>query len=611
VDRKANRSYFRVLLIWSDYAQHPPGFQPPSAEHPHPARLQRKIACLSLLALLPLALPPQANATCGANEACVPQGCITLKKEISINGRKDYYDANTPADAVRSPPPRNAHYRLTVRNCGTTALDRVKISDPALGLYNVKIPGSQTGRLVPGQEVIITSDSAGFGKLFTPRRCTQNGTYANVAGAEGLVVAGGVTTGTRVRDDDAAYLICKSQQPAVGIEKQVRLPGGAWVDADTADAAVVQTVGAGVEYRLVVSNVGTGGLTNIRVSDTALAIQDVMASNLLTYGQSVTVTAATPGFQNLDQIGRCTAAGDLLNTATVSATARSNASEVVSAQDPAWIKCEPVAGNPAIELKKQISLDNANGTWSDADTIDNALQGTFPQDVRYRLLITNTGDETLGNLLVDDATLGLTNISLGGALSLLEPNSTIALDASVAGFEALKQPNRCTGVETVTNTARVIATSQVDGASVADDDPAVLVCFGTPEIDLQKWVSIDGGITWLDADTDAEAAAAQVGSGVRYQFRIENVGTQVIGSFSINDPSLGLDNVLVLGTPNPGDTITIDASHTPALDQPNRCATAGNVTNTATVNGISVDTNTPVSDTDSAVVRCEQPAPTP
>jgi len=594
----------------SIHRQHPPGFQPPGAEHPHRARWQRRTACLSLLALLPLALPPQANATCGASEACVPQGCITLKKEISVDGRKNYYDANTPADAVRSVPPRNAHYRLTVRNCGTTALDRVKISDPAIGIYGVKTPGSPTGRLVPGQEVIITSDSAGFGKLFAKNRCTQDGTYPNVAGAEGFVVKGGVTTGTGVRDDDAAYLVCKTQQPAVGIEKQVRLPGGAWVDADTADAAVVQSVGAGVEYQFVVSNVGSGALTNIRVSDADLAIQDAVASNLLTYGKSVTVTAATPGFQNLDQIGRCTAAGDLLNTAMVTASARSNPALVVSAQDPAWVKCEPVAGNPAIEIKKQISFDNA--TWSDADTLDNPLQGTFPQDVFYRFLITNTGDEILENLLFNDQDLGLDDVALANVA--LRPGAEVGLTYLQSGFEALKQPNRCTAAGTFTNTAQVYATSQVDGAPVSDDDAAILVCFGTPEIDLQKQVSVDGGITWLDADTDADAVATPVGNDAQYRFLIENVGTQAIDGLAISDPSLSLANVGITGgTLDPSETRTVTSTDEgfAALDQPARCSVAGNVTNTATVYGLSVDTNTPVSDTDSAVVRCEEPANPP
>jgi hypothetical protein len=570
--------------------------------------LRLKIAGLGLAALLPLVLPLQANANNGGTAPC-----IKMKKEISIDGGVNYYDANTPSAAVTGTPPKNAHYRLTVRNCGATALAEVKVSDPTLGLFGVKIPGNQQGRLAPGHQVMITSRSTGFRKLYQPRRCTKDGIYANVASAKGRVVRpNGVVTGTIVRDDDPAYLICKSWQPAVSIEKQVRLPGGQWVDADTADEAVVQTVGAGVEYRIRITNVGSGGLTNIRVSDTNLAIQNALASKLLWSRQSVTVTAAKRGFENLSQIGRCTAAGDLLNTATVTASARSNPALVVSAQDPAWVKCEPVVGgNPAIEIKKQISFDNA--TWSDADTLDNPLQGTAPQDVFYRLLITNTGDETLGTLSDEDADLGLNNTL--DTLLTLPPNGvgTIELVSTVQGFEALEQPDRCTAAGTVTNTARVSATSQVDGAPVSDDDAAILVCFGAPEIDLQKQVSVDGGTTWADADTDAEAAAATVGNGVQYRFLIENVGTQDIDTLSISDPSLGLADVPVSGYIPAGDTLTVTAADTDfgALDQADRCAVAGDVTNTATISGTSAETNTPVSDTDSAVVRCEEPANPP
>ncbi len=153
----------------------------------------------------------------------------------------------------------------------------------------------------------------------------------------------------------------------------------------------------------------------------------------------------------------------------------------------------------------------------------------------------------------------------------------------------------------------------MDGAPVSDDDAAILVCFGTPEIDLRKEVSVDGGTTWLDADTDADAVATPVGSGVQYRFLIENVGTQDIDSLSISDPSLGLANVPVPGTLAAGDTITVTAADTDfgALDQPDRCASAGDVTNTATISGTSAETNTPVSDSDSAVVRCQGPANPP
>jgi hypothetical protein len=183
------------------------------------------------------------------------------------------------------------------------------------------------------------------------------------------------------------------------------------------------------------------------------------------------------------------------------------------------------------------------------------------------------------------------------------------LTSGLPNFSALHQPSRCTAPGQFTNTAQVTATSQVSGASVSDDDPAILVCHGTPAIDLQKEVSVDGGSTWVDADTETDAAVASVGAGAQYRFTVKNTGTQALDSLSLSDPSLGLTAVPVTGPLAADATAVVTAATTgfEALNQPTRCSAAGTFTNTATVNGTSTDTQTAVSDPDSAVVRCEEP----
>jgi hypothetical protein len=126
-----------------------------------------------------------------------------------------------------------------------------------------------------------------------------------------------------------------------------------------------------------------------------------------------------------------------------------------------------------------------------------------------------------------------------------------------------------------------------------------------PEIELLKEVSVDGGVTFFDANDSASAPATAVGGGALYRLTVTNTGTSDLVNVVINDATLGIVNFLV-GNLAAGQTVVLTAGEIPQLDQPGRCEVPGDVTNIATVNGDSVDTGNTLSDSDPAVVRCEE-----
>ncbi|MCZ6774313.1 MAG: hypothetical protein O7G83_20335, partial [Proteobacteria bacterium] len=107
--------------------------------------------------------------------------------------------------------------------------------------------------------------------------------------------------------------------------------------------------------------------------------------------------------------------------------------------------------------------------------------------------------------------------------------------------------------------------------------------------EFRKQVSVDGGVTWFEADDAASAPTQTVGGAVVYRFIVKNCETnkKCFHTF-INDPTLDLNNVDVPDgvdeTIDPGEEIIITKDDTgfENLDQPNRCDTPGLKYNKAT-----------------------------
>ena len=249
-----------------------------------------------------------------------------------------------------------------------------------------------------------------------------------------------------------------------------------------------------------------------------------------------------------------------------------------------------------IDIEKEVSIDGG-ATWHDADTPTAAPETAVGQGVEYRLIVTNCGGADL-DVTINDAGLGIVNHAAGS----LAPSAVIELDSN--DLSELYQPRRCDNIGEKENIAYASG-SATSGTVVEDNDPAWVKCLAPPQpcIDIEKLISVDGGITWYDADTEAEAVETEVGQGAQYKLIINNCGSVDLKNVAINDDQLGIVDVPVANLAA-GDSIELDSGDIPRLDQPERCAESGPFENIARVNALSVSDDFQVTDSDPAWVRC-------
>lgn len=534
---------------------------------------------------------PKVSATALDNAwvRCIGVPSIVLKKEISLTGADPWFDANEAGSAPTAVFPSDAYYRLTVTNNGTVPLENITVDDPTLGIDDVPVPGP----LDPGQFVVLAQGE--IPALFDEDRCTNSGTFLNTASTRGE----SVDTGEAVTDTDPAHLKCVGT-PHISLRKQISVDGKAvddvtkaWFDADAVgDLDVPQvTFPHGAQYRLIVKNDGTSPLINVQVADPELSISPTTIANLAV-GEEVTVGSGD--IAALSVATRCNSSGNFVNTASVSANS-TETGEGVTASNPAVLVC---VGVPNIDLLKEISLDGGL-SWSDANTVGTAPPAVvFPHGAEYRITVTNIGSAPLKNVVVNDATLGIVDYEIGN----MAAGAKVIL--TKVEITALNVATRCDRSGEFGNTASTSGQSAETNAPVSDSDPAFMVCVGTPDIDIEKQISVDNGTTWSDADTAGTAPSVVYPSGALYRFVVTNTGTAPLVNVTVQDAELGIGPTVIPGTLDPGDSVTIDSGTIPALAVVERCDEAGEFTNTAQVDADSAETEESVTDSDPAVLVC-------
>jgi uncharacterized repeat protein (TIGR01451 family) len=514
------------------------------------------------------------------------QPAIDLEKLVSVDGGATYVDADTSATAPSASAPSGAlHYRLTVRNTGADALTGVVITDTMLGLTLT------VGNLAIGAQ--RNYDSKTVPKLKVLNACAYAVEVTNTAS----VKATGKLSYIMVADSDAAVVKCvAAPPPQVKLKKQISVDYGVtFRDADKVGDADVPTVPfpSGALYRFIVQNTGSVGLINVLVNDPMLGISNYSVGTLAA-GQTKTLTQSQIPYLSVPQ--RCNNAGTFTNVATVSGKSASNNVSVTDS-NAAVLVC---VGDPKIELKKQISVDGG-ASFADADQVGNAdvPSVAFPSGALYRFIVMNIGTVELQNVVVSDATLGIANFFVGtlpvGAQRVL----------TRAEIPALQVAQRCAGPGTFTNVAQATGYPAGGGAPVMDSDTAVLACKGVPQIDLKKQISVNGGASFADANQvgNADVPTVPFPSGALYRFVIRNIGNVGLQNVVVNDPVLGIANFAV-GSLAPGQERTITSGELPQLNVALRCNSTGTFTNVAQVNGTSMDTGAPVTDSDPAVLIC-------
>ena len=124
-----------------------------------------------------------------------------------------------------------------------------------------------------------------------------------------------------------------------------------------------------------------------------------------------------------------------------------------------------------------------------------------------------------------------------------------------------------------------------------DDQPIPVTPSGTPGIGLDKQVSVDGGTSWLDADT-TPGPTVPAGSDVLFRFVVTNTGTTTLSGIAVTDDMYPTTSCTWPSSLAPGASTTCQISQTAVVGQHSDIgtATAGTVTAIDPANYYGADT---------------------
>ena len=185
---------------------------------------------------------------------------------------------------------------------------------------------------------------------------------------------------------------------------------------------------------------------------------------------------------------------------------------------------------PKIDVEKYVSIDGG-ASWYDADTATGPYL-TTGIDPQFKFVIENTGNVDLTDVDLTDSVFG--NIHLDGTLAVGAVETYKYLDAKWAAGQHMNEAT---------------VAGDFGQTTVSDKDKAHY--YGAaPKIDVEKYVSIDGGASWDDADTADRPVPPRPGIDPQFKFVIENTGNVDLTDVDLTDSVFGnihLDGTLAVG----------------------------------------------------------------
>jgi hypothetical protein len=298
---------------------------------------------------------------------------------------------------------KTVYERVIVTNTGAMALTGVTVGDAGgNGVTGFTLAGSTlaAGASTTSAAVAITAASG-----YHLDTATVNGTATDSAGHTAAVAA----------SDQANYT---GVAPSIAIDEQISTDGTTWVDVGNGNLAQNPSVVAGltVYERVIVTNTGAMDLSGVTVGDAGGngVTGFTLAGSTLAAGASATSTA----------VAITAASGYQLDTATVNGTATDSVGNTaaVTASDQANYTGGPL--NPNVSILKTVT--SVGGVAGDPAV-------TYAGEViNYNVVVTNTGNVTLTNVVVTDPTLGITL----GTLASLAPGVSKTYTASQIATQA-------------------------------------------------------------------------------------------------------------------------------------------------------------------------------
>ncbi|MEP7122963.1 MAG: DUF11 domain-containing protein [Byssovorax sp.] len=363
------------------------------------------------------------------------------------------------ADSVTVPAGVNVLYCYTVTNNGDDTLTDVVITD-ANGNVLGTLPSLDSG----ASSTLTSAPTPVLGDAIVT---------ATAAGTDAY--------GFPVTDTDTALIDALFAK--VQIQKTVSVNG-------TCPGSELVTVlsGTHVTYCYLVTNAGDTALTGLSVNDNGV----VVAAGNLAPGQSKPVSSSVT--VTVDQNTAATATG--INGAT--------GQPVTSAPDDAAVDVV----SPTLSIQKTASL---NGVCPGVETVV-VLAGT---QVTYCYAVTNTGDTTIGDILVTDsgATISIGTLASGATASVQSAITAPATDVNTSATAS--------GTDTATWTS---VTSPPDGALIDVIHPALTIA---------TTVSLNGTCP------GQEVVNVLVGTAVTWCYVVKNTGDVAVNGVTTSDDIYG------------------------------------------------------------------------
>src|SRR5690606_13066664 len=180
------------------------------------------------------------------------------------------------------------------------------------------------------------------------------------------------------------------------------------------------------------------------------------------------------------------------------------------------------------------------------------------ETISYTFTVTNEGNVSLSNIVVDDPLLGG---PLAGPASG-DTNGDGILDVTetwiYTGTYTITQADIDAGQVTNQATATAIAPDQstvsdLSGSTVENDDPTVIELCQDPAIALIKLA---------DIDPTQDCYNVEVGGTIEYIFKVKNTGNVTLTNIMVTDPGVTVTGgPLASLAPGAEDTVTFTASY--------------------------------------------------
>ena len=270
----------------------------------------------------------------------------------------------------------------------------------------------------------------------------------------------------------------------------------------------------------------------------------------------------------------------------------------------------PPEENPAINLSKEVDSPN----YQIGDTRI------------YTFIATNTGNQSLVNVTIEDPLEGLSNFTYekiikadGTEVSdfdskniILAPGDQVIATAELVLTEELVNqiadeygliPNTAKTqgeTEDITNPGN----PDPNGETVTDEDSEEIDSTPTPNMSVEKSAT---SVTNADGEAYDAVAFKAVGDLIYYSFTFTNTGNNDITSITFSDEKLGItDEVIELGSPlTPGATYTHEVTTPYAVTEAD--LEAGSVLNVVTSTGTTPDGETPPTEDEEEVPELPTP----